>query len=218
MKISRIKSFWYRLARLCCRVFCSVCFRMRVFGRENIPRKGGFILACNHQSYLDPVFCGIQVNRNLNYLARSTLFSNPFFGRLIKSVNTIPVKRAQADLSAIKKVIACLKQGHGVCLYPEATRTRDGRIAEFRPGFGLLCRRSDVPVIPVAIEGAFECWPRGKKIFSFGCEIAVFFGWPIKNADVKKLSNEELAKEITTKVRAMQNDLRAKSKKEPIQY
>ena len=88
---------WFWFARWICRVFCIIFFRMRVSGRENIPDKGAFILASNHQSYLDPLFCGVPLNRQLSFLARDSLFTNWFFGRLIFSVGTIPVKQGEAD-------------------------------------------------------------------------------------------------------------------------
>jgi 1-acyl-sn-glycerol-3-phosphate acyltransferase len=101
------------------------------------------MLVGNHQSYLDPMFCGIYLKRPLYFLARDSLWKNRFFGRLISSVNTIPVKQDKGDLSAMRKVISKLKEGWGVCLFPEGTRTSDGKITPFKPGFGLLCRRGN---------------------------------------------------------------------------
>ena len=132
---------WFRFARWCCKVLCNLFFRISVCARENVPDEGAVVLVSNHQSYLDPVFCGIYLKRPLYFLARSTLWKNRFFGRLISSVNTIPVNQGKADLSAMKKVISKLKEGWCVCLFPEGTRTRDGKITPFKAGFGLLCRR-----------------------------------------------------------------------------
>lgn len=170
-----LKARWFWFARWICRLFCILFFRVRFYGRENVPANGAFVLISNHQSFLDPVLCGIALKRHLYFLARDTLFVNRFFGGLISSVNTIPVKRGRADLSAMKKVIAKLRQGRGVCLFPEGTRSRDGRIAHFKPGFGLVCRRGEASIVPVLIDGALECWPKGRKIFSPG-SITVRYG------------------------------------------
>ncbi|GAJ22290.1 unnamed protein product, partial [marine sediment metagenome] len=129
----------------------------------------------NHQSYLDPMLSGAFLKRRLCFLARESLFSNWFFGRLLSSVDATPLKQDQADLRAVRKVVSKLKAGRGVCLFPEGTRTRDGRIGVIKPGFGLLCRRGKAGVVPVVIDGAFECWPRHKKIFSPG-SISVCYG------------------------------------------
>src|SRR6056297_3665789 len=115
-KLARV---WYRSARWGCRLMCALLFGFRTYGRANVPRQGGFILASTHQSFMDPVFCGIGLSRELHYLARDTLWKNPFFAKLIDSLNAIPVKRSQSDLRAMKSVIERLQAGCGVCLYPE---------------------------------------------------------------------------------------------------
>ncbi len=151
------------------------------------------------------------------FLARNTLFVG-FWGRILSSVNAIPVRRGEADLTAIKTVIKKLREGNGVCLFPEATRTKDGKISQFKPGFGLLCRRGNAAVVPVVIDGAFECWPRHKKIFSPGGKINVCYGEAILADKVKKMDDRELADIITKTLREMQNDCRIKHGKKPYDY
>ena len=214
----RLKARWFWLARWACRLFCILFFRLRVYGRENVPDKGAFVLVGNHQSYLDPVFCGVPLKRHLYFLARDSLFAGRFFGRLISSVNTIPVRQGEADLSAIKKVIGKLKEGKGVCLFPEGTRTRDGKIAPFKGGFGLLCRRGEAAVVPVVIDGAFEYWPRHKKIFSPGGRIVVCYGKRITAEQVKEMKDRELTSCLTDTLRQMQAKIRIKHGKKPYKY
>ena len=212
------KMWWFRCARYMCRIFCVMFFRMRFYGLENIPQEGALLLISNHQSFLDPLFCGIRTGRPLFFLARDTLFKNWFFGPLLTSVNAIPVRRGEADLGAIKKVVAKLKEGHGVCLFPEGTRTRDGKIAAFKPGLGLLCRRGNAAIVPVVIDRAFECWPRHKKIFSPGSEIVVTYGKPITVDEINVISDEQLAENLTKTMRQMQNDCRSNNNKKPYDY
>jgi len=190
---------------------------VRSYGRDNIPKTGPFVLISNHQSYLDPILCGIPLNRRVSFLARESLFNNRFFSCMISSVGTIPVKLGEGDISAIRKAIDILKQGRGVCLFPEGTRTRDGKIAPFKPGFGLLCRRGKAAVVPVVIDGAFECWPRHKRLFSSG-SIAVSYGKAIPAERVKNMSNEKLAEVLTETLRRMQNESRIKQGKKPYDY
>ncbi|MHC4655144.1 MAG: lysophospholipid acyltransferase family protein [Planctomycetota bacterium] len=208
---------WFRFARWCCKVFCNLFFRIHVCGKENVPEKGAVMLVGNHQSYLDPVFCGIYLKRPLYFLARDSLWKNRFFGRLISSVNTIPVKQDKGDLSAMRKVISKLKEGWGVCLFPEGTRTSDGKITPFKPGFGLLCRRGGATVVPVVIDGAFECWPRHKKIFSPG-SIEVCYGKAIPAGEVANMDDRELAELVTDTLRRMQTESRIKQGKESYNY
>ena len=209
--------FWYWSARIVCRVFCAVCFRFRVYGKRNVPDTGGVILACNHQSFLDPVFCGVGLRRRLNYVARESLFQHKFFAWLIRSLNAIPIGRHKVDISTMKEIIARLKAGRVVCLYPEATRTPDGRIAPFKGGFGLLCRRAQVPVVPVLLDGAFECWPRNRRMFSAGA-VTVCYGEPVTPAQIRGMSNEDLARLLTQRLRQMQSICRIKQGKRPYEY
>jgi cytidylate kinase len=225
------KMRWFRLARWFCKIFCMAFFRIWPAGLENVPDQGALVLICNHQSFLDPVLCGIFVKRPLYFLARDSLFRG-FFGRLISSVNTIPVKSRFGKLTArgapasvfaenagaMKTIISKLKQGSGVCLFPEATRTSDGRITPFKPGFGLLCRRGGAAVVPVLIDGAFECWPRHKKLFSPGGRIVICYGKCISAEQVRRMGDRKLAGVLTDTLRQMQNDCRVKQGKEPYGY
>lgn len=213
-KLSRA---WYKLVCAVCRVLSRYLFRLKVEGRENIPATGPFVVASNHQSFLDPVFCSIHLKRRLTFLARDTLFNHWFFGRLIRSLNAIPVKLGQGDIATMKEVIARLKQGHGVCLFPEGTRCYDGKIATIKPGFGLLCRRGNATVVPTVIDGAFECWPRHQKMFSRG-PVSITYGQPIPAEQVRKMKNEELAHMLNAQMQQMQNQIRQGKGKAPFDY
>lgn len=213
-----LRAGWYWLARWVCRLFCLLFFRFRVYGLDNIPKRGAFILVANHQSYLDPVFCGIGLRRQLWFVARDTLFANRYFGRLIRSVKTIPVRRGRADMAAIKQIIEKLKGGRGFCLFPEGTRTGDGRIAPFKGGFSLLCRRGNAVVLPVLIDGAFECWPRHQKLFTPGAVITVRYGRAISAEQAAGMDDKELAMALTSALRAMQTEIRLKKGKKPYSY
>ncbi|OHB65048.1 MAG: hypothetical protein A2Y77_10275 [Planctomycetes bacterium RBG_13_62_9] len=205
------------MARFMCWLFCVVYFRFHVRGREHVPEEGTLILAGNHQSFLDPVFCGIALKRVLTYVARDTLWRFGPFGRLISSVNTIPISRDKADIAAMRLIIDRLRGGEAVCLYPEGTRTEDGRIAAIKPGFGLLCRRSKAGVIPVLVDGGFECWPRHRKLPAPG-NITVWFGEILPADRVQTMTNEELADYLSHTLRQMQHDCRLKQGKQPYTY
>jgi 1-acyl-sn-glycerol-3-phosphate acyltransferase len=189
-----------------------------VSGKENVPRKGPLLLVSNHQSYLDPLFCGVALKRHLDFLARESLFTNPFFRALISSVNAIPVKRGRPDPSAMKAVIARLRQGRAVCLFPEATRTPDGRIAPFKRGVALLAKRGAAPILPVVVDGAFERWPRHRRMFSPGGEIRVCYGKPVPAEQIEKMDDKALAELLTKTLRRMQRDCRITQGKEPYSY
>jgi 1-acyl-sn-glycerol-3-phosphate acyltransferase len=212
-----INDMWFRFARWWCWLFCRTFFRMKFYGLENIPAEGPFIIASNHQSFLDPLFVDICI-RPVCFMARDTLFKNWFFGPLLLSVNAIPVRRGRADIASIRAILEKLKQGRGVCLFPEATRTNDGKIAPLKGGFTLLSRRGNAPVVPVLIDGAFECWPRHKKFFKPGSKITVTYGKPITAGQIAAMEDDRFAVLLTDTLRNMQTQARVSQGKQPFEY
>ena len=145
------------------------------------------LIASNHQSFLDPLLIGMCLNRPAAYMARSTLFRFGPFGWVLRKVSAFPVKRGGADLGAVREALSRLRAGWAVVLFPEGTRTHDGRIHPLRPGFVSLVRRAGVPVVPAVIDGAFEAWPRRQKLFR-PHKIYVGFGrpiWPEQDRDAE---------------------------------
>ncbi len=195
---------------------CLVC-RVRMYGAKNVPKRGSVLVLSNHQIFFDPIFSQAWILRPFHFVARDSLFDIGFVGWLIRSWGTISIKRDHADLAAVRTVIGALKQDRVICLYPEGTRTCDGRIAEMKPGLGLLSRRSGSPVLPMVIEGAFDCWPRHKKLPSPG-KVVVAYGEPIESSRVAELGDKEFARVLTAKLRAMQNECRIRLGKEPFDY
>lgn len=202
-----LNTIWYEAIRDILFLIFVPLFRMRGFGRKNVPRKGPVIFLSNHQSFFDPIFCQLLVKRHMHYMARDSLFKSRVFGPLLKSVYAIPIRRGSGDLAAMRKIIAALKANGTVCLFPEGTRTEDGRISEIQPGFGLLTRKTGAKVVPVVIDGAFECWPRDKKFPSLG-KIRVSYGEAIDADQIARIGDKEFASEITETLRQMQSDLR----------
>jgi 1-acyl-sn-glycerol-3-phosphate acyltransferase len=154
-----IYNIFYTLAKWLARLF----FDFRVIHPERIPEEGGVILASNHQSYFDPPLVGICSHRGVHYLARKTLLQWPFFGPLFPAMNVIPVDRDGNDMAALKTVIRKIRQGEGVVLFPEGTRTRDGNLQPAQAGVGLVIAKTGAPVVPMRIFGAYEAFPRGAK-------------------------------------------------------
>lgn len=213
----KINFIWYYIWCWACWVFCLVMFKPLVYHRNRVPRKGGVLLLSNHQSFLDPILSASPVRRQCCFAARDSLFKVPVFGPLVYSFNAIPLKRGQADMTAMRLFIEKLRSGMGLVLYPEGTRTPDGKIAEIKPGFGLLARKANVPIVPSVIDGAYDCWPRSRKLFRPG-RIYVTYGKPIPPEHIRAVGDREFAKELTKILRRMQNELRIKIGKEPLDY
>ena len=183
----------YKAVRLLCRAIWRTAFRLEVSGLENVPPEGqGVLLASNHQSFLDPITIGVALRREINPVARESLFHNPLFRSLIRYLNAFPIQRSSADMAAVREGIRRLKNADALVLFPEATRTRDGRIGRISPGFALLAKKACVPIVPVLIDGAFECWPRSRKLPRPG-RMSVTYGVPITTAQQGDLKPREVA-------------------------
>lgn len=166
-----------------------------------MPKEGGALVLSNHQSHLDPVLVGSACNRRLNYLARDSLFGFAPFRWLIRSLDAIPIDREGLGLSGLKETLRRLRRGELVLMFPEGTRTRDGEVASLKPGFCALAKRAGVPLVPVAIDGAFAAWPRGRAL-PLPAAICVQFGPPIWPDESKGLTDEELIALIERRLRA----------------
>ena len=169
---------WYDFLRYLLRVGAVLIYRYRATGRENIPATGGVLLVTNHQSHLDPPLVGIGVTRRMNFLARQSLFHFALFRWLIQSLDAIPLDREGIGISGMKESLRRLKRGEMLMIFPEGTRSHDGRIGRFMPGFTALAVRSGAAIQPAAIDGAFQAWPRSRRFPRPG-RIRVHYGEPI---------------------------------------
>jgi 1-acyl-sn-glycerol-3-phosphate acyltransferase len=159
--------------------FCyATYFRWRVFGAENVPLRGGVILASNHASYLDPPLVGSGLKRDINYLARESLFRFPVMGPVLRSWNAVPVDRDGAGAKGLKIILDRLLQGNGIIMFPEGTRSPDGRLLPARSGIGLTVIKSRAPVVPVRVFGTFEAYGRHHK-FPRPHRVTVKYGKPM---------------------------------------
>jgi 1-acyl-sn-glycerol-3-phosphate acyltransferase len=168
----------YHLGWLAFRAVYATYFRWRVFGAENVPLTGGVILASNHASFLDPPLVGAGLKRDINYLARESLFRFPGIGALLRSWNSVPVDREGGGARGLKKILDRLLAGGGIILFPEGTRTRDGRLQPARSGIGLTVIKSTAPVVPVRVFGTYEAYGRHITI-PRPRRIAVKYGAPM---------------------------------------
>jgi 1-acyl-sn-glycerol-3-phosphate acyltransferase len=199
---------WYRFCRIVCQTVFLLFFRGRAFGTAKVPRTGGVLLVCNHQSFFDPLLATLALPRECHYMARDSLFRNPFFRRLIESLNAFPIKRATADLGAIKETLRRLKAGALVVTFPEGTRTPDGSLQPMAPGVILLARKARVPVVPAAILGAFESWPRQAPL-PRPHRVIVAYGEPLSADMLAELPDDACIAEVRRRIRELMDRFRS---------
>jgi 1-acyl-sn-glycerol-3-phosphate acyltransferase len=157
-------TFWYLLGYSLSKALAKTFFNYRVIGAENMIEEGPCIIAANHCSYLDPPLVGVACQRAIHYLARKSLLDVPVLGPILPELNVIPVDQKNADRSALMGAIRVVRNGGAVLIFPEGTRSPDGRIQPSQPGIGMIVAKTGAPVVPVSISGTFTALPRGKKI------------------------------------------------------
>jgi 1-acyl-sn-glycerol-3-phosphate acyltransferase len=191
---------WYEFLHATCRLGTVILFCTRVTGRQHLPKTGGALMLSNHQSHFDPMLVGSASDRRLNYLARQTLFRFPPLRWLINSVDAIPIDREGTGLGGLKETLKRLKRAELVLIFPEGTRTRDGEVASLKPGFVALARRAGVPLLPVGIDGAFQAWPRWRRLPGRAV-IHIVFGPPIFPDEISRLEDDALVAEVESRIR-----------------
>lgn len=192
----RIGYYWLRALSQLGGVFL---FRVQCIDRDLIPDAGGLLVCSNHQSFFDPVLVGIWFTRRMNYLARKTLFKFPPFRWLIEFLDAIPIDRDGFGLEGIKETLRRLKRGEIVLIFPEGTRTSDGRCRKLKPGFVALARRGKTPILPIGIDGAYDSWPRKARLPT-PTKVCVCVGELISMEQMKGMSDDELVAELQIRI------------------
>lgn len=182
----RHAGFTYALGRSLISPLARVVYRPRIEGRENVPRTGAVIFASNHLSFIDSIAIPVAAPRPVHFLAKSSYFegtglkgwlSKTFF----ESIGAIPVRRGagQAALDALDLQRQLLDDGLAVALYPEGTRSTDGRLYKGRTGVAFLALQTGAPVVPVGLIGTDKVMPVGAKLPTLKERITVRFGAPL---------------------------------------
>jgi 1-acyl-sn-glycerol-3-phosphate acyltransferase len=186
------------------RIYTTVWFDLKVYGKENVPQSGGVLLVANHQSFLDPPLIGVQLQRKASYLAKSGLFENPLFGWIIRNCNAFPVRQGEGDVGAVKETIRRLREGHMLTVFPEGGRSEDGELQPILNGAALVVRKAGVPIVPVVIEGSFKAWSKHRRIWQRH-PVRVLFGKP---AVVHQLKAKEITEFIDQQLHELLAELR----------
>ncbi len=181
----RVYQFSTRIFKL----FLLIWNRLRIRGAEHIPERGGVLLASNHASFLDPPVVGVGYRaRPIHFMARDTLWNSKFGTWWMDHVGCIPVSRGTGDIKALKLTIKALKEGKAVSMFPEGTRTEDGKLKEAKGGIGFIIEKSGCVVVPAYIDGSYKAHPKGAK-FIKPSKVAITYGKPITQEDFQALGS-----------------------------
>jgi 1-acyl-sn-glycerol-3-phosphate acyltransferase len=170
-------------------------YRVKVIGIEQFPQEGGVLLCANHISNLDPPILGITAPRPIHFMAKEELFRVPILKNLVNHLHAFPVKRGMSDRQALRTGLDVLKQGHVLGIFPEGTRSKDGKLKKGLPGVGFFALRTNAAVVPCAIIGPYRAF----------VPLKVVYGPPIDMGPLRerKASPEEAADYIMQHIQAL---------------
>jgi 1-acyl-sn-glycerol-3-phosphate acyltransferase len=199
---------WWHLLHFFCFLWFVPMYRYRAWGVRRVPSEGPLLIVSNHQSFFDPILVGLGSHRRqFCALARSGLFKNKLLGWLIRSLNAIPVEQGVSDTRAMRQCVQVLKDDQALLVFPEGARTLSGQTEAFESGTLLLIKRAKPTILPVAIEGAFDVWPRTRSLPKATGRIGVMYGQPIAAEDLLAQGNEQALATLQQRVQAMQDEL-----------
>jgi 1-acyl-sn-glycerol-3-phosphate acyltransferase len=179
MKPDRRGRIFYRIVRAISLSLFKLVFRVRVHGREKVPRSGAFVVAPSHRSLMDIFFAGYVSRRRIRFMAKQELFEKRFLAWLFTVLGGFPVERGSADRAALRAAQQALEAGEPVAIFPEGTRNHGPEIGSLFDGATYLAARLQVPVVPVAIGGSEEILASGKVIPRFR-RVAIVVGEPLQ--------------------------------------
>lgn len=183
--------------------------RVRVHHVDRFPPYGPMLICSNHQSNLDPVVMGVICPFPINYLAKESLFDFAPLGWFLSWNDCLPIEREAGAIGGIKRTLKRLKQGEPVLMFPEGSRSPDGELQPIKSGFCMMARRMKVPVVPVAIAGAWEAYPRQAKFPRLG-NVQVVVGDPINFAQYESLDDESFSARVEDRISELLDEARRK--------
>lgn len=201
--------FWWCFLPWVTRVYLIVCFRLKLIGKDRVPDEGPAIYVSNHQSFLDPIAVGLLAyKRPYTPMVRQTLYDSALGGWLMRGFRGIAVDREKGETGPIKEALGEFEAGRRVLVFPEGTRSRNGALKHFKRGMLLLIKRGKVPVVPMAVEGAFDAWPPGRSLPRLSGRIMAMAGEPIPYDELMAEGNDAAMERLKREIETMRMELR----------
>ena len=180
---------FYSFCVVLVRILLLPVFRIRVEGKENVPKDGAVIVAFNHSSNLDPVMADITCPRQLNFMAKSELFKNKLFGGLITKLGAFPIHRGRGDIAAFKTALKIFRSGGVMLIFPEGRRVKAGQKPDAKPGVALIAAKCGVPVVPVHIDGKYRWMHKITVKYGEPMDFTQYKGKKLDSAQTQELAD-----------------------------
>lgn len=192
---------FYRVVRNVLTFFCRTFWRTSVIGRKNIPRRGPFVLAPVHRSYIDtPLACTV-TRRRMRYMGKDSLWKKKSVGWALSALGGFPVSRGTADREALRRCIEVLEAGEPLVLFPEGERKSGEVVQPLFDGVTYIAMKAGVPVVPVGIGGSERAMPKGKRYLR-PSKCVVLVGPPMTPPSTEGRASRSAVKDFSTGLHA----------------
>ena len=181
----------WRVGRVTIQPLVQVFARLRVYGTERVPLKGGLVIAANHFSWIDPPAVGAASPRTVYFMAKIEAHRVPGLGELLRSFGAFPVRRGESDRDAVRLMRQIVREGHALGMFVEGTRQRSGVPGAVQPGAAMVALTEGVPLIPIAVHGS-QRWRVGNfaPVSAAWGEPLTFDGLPRGGKGYREASHE----------------------------
>lgn len=181
----------YKFCRIVVTAFFKLFFNYEIKGIENIPADGGFLFCPNHNSALDPLIIAFPKGvREVSFMAKAELFENGFMRWLAGKVNIVSIKRGEGDLGAMRKAIGLVNEGSPLIIFPEGTRSKDGKLGEGKNGAALIAKKCGCVVVPCAINGKPRLFRKIKVLYRKPVDLSGYFAEKDLDGATAKIMSE----------------------------
>jgi len=182
-------------------------FRVRRIGPRTQLPAGGVIVCANHQSYLDPAFVQLVLRRRVIFVMTNTFYSSRYARWFFRLVRAMPVGTGRLAMTTMRRATALLRLGHALVVFPEGRLSETGALLPAQRGITLLARRGRAPIVPMAIEGSRDAWPRGAR-WMRRAHVRVAMGAPVRcDAPADRASDQRFADEILARIAVLKASL-----------
>ena len=179
---------FYNVILAIVKFFILFVFRLKVVGKENMPKTGGAVLAVNHRSNWDPVLAGLASPRQLSFMAKEELFKNPVFAKLISKLGAFPLKRGSGDVGAFKAAMKILANDGVMLIFPEGHRMKNGKRGRAGAGVAAIAQRGKAPVVPMYISGSYKWMSKMTVAIGEPISLEEYYGQKLDNARQRELA------------------------------
>lgn len=198
--------FFRALARIIVGLYCVIVYRIKIIGKENVPKDGCLIFCGNHRSYLDPVVIILTAPRELRFMAKEELRKNPIFRPLCTLFSVIYVKRDSKDITPLKEALKTLKNGGCIGIFPEGTRNGlEKNNGEMKEGAAYLALKTGAKLVPIGIVGKAKPFHKNQIIFGSPIDISEY---QTKDKDQEKINKEKVTEIIKEEILKLTNSVK----------